>query len=290
MTDRGHSRSTGGPVRRRAGPSLLLATLAALAALAPARGDAADRAVEAAASAGLRHVRYEEWGPYGDTLDTEDGWIPTAGARVTWREWRVVGELSGRLARGDLAYHGRVQSGGGWVRSTSAARFLDGTVRAGALVDPWRRVAVLVGATTRRWDRDIRGTTLSSGGTTIPVRGLSEVYSWVELGAAARATLLETPRLAWLAEVRVLRTVSPHVTVDWNGAGVRLSQGARTGWGAETGLQVSLRPRLFLTAGAAIERLGFGVSPVVPAGRSWIDEPESETWNVRVDVGIGARL
>jgi hypothetical protein len=286
VTGSGHARSTGGPARRRAGPFVLCATLLSLV---PAGAGAADRTFEVAASAGLLHVRYEERGPYGDTLDTEDGWIPSLGVRVRGRAWRLVGELSGRLARGDLAYEGLVPSLG-WVRSTSASRFLEGALRAGVVVDPWGRVALLAGAAARRWDRDIRGTTIASGGITTPVRGLSEVYAWYELDAAARATLVETPRLAWLAEVRVLRTASPHLTVDWSGTDVGLSLGSRTGWGGETELQVTLRPGLFLTAGAAIERLGFGASGLVPAGRTWINEPDSETWNVRLDLGIGARF
>ena len=286
MTVPGHTRSTRGPACHRAGPFVLCA---ALLSLVPASGAAADRAFEVAASAGLRHVRYEEWGPYGDTLDTEDGWIPSFGVRARGRVWRLVGELSGRLARGDLTYEGLVQSLG-WVRSTSGARYLDGAAQVGAVVDPWGRLTLLVGATARRWDRDIHASTLASGGSTTPVRGLSEVYSWYELEAAARATLVATPRLAWLAEVRVLRTVSPYLSVDWNGTDIGLSLGPRTGWGAETELQLTLRPGLFVSAGAAIERLGFGASGLVPAGRAWINEPESETWNVRVDVGVGARF
>jgi hypothetical protein len=289
VTGSGHVRSIWGPALRRAGPLLLWT---ALLALAPPSASAADRSVELAASTGLRHVRYEEWGPYGDLLDSEDGWIPTVGARAQVRIWRVVGELSGRLARGDLAYHGLAQLGFGsaHVRSTSAARFLDGRVRAGMVVDPWNRLTLLVGGASRRWDRDIHATTLTSSGSAIPVRGLSEVYSWYELEAAIRAALVATPRLTWLAEVRVLRTRSPRLRVDWNGTKVGLDLGPWTGSGTETEVQVTLRPGLFLAAGAAVERFSFGESAAATVGRVSLHEPDSDTWGVRVEVGIGARL
>lgn len=288
MTVSGHA-GTKGPARRRSGPFLRCALAAALLSIVPARADAGEPGVEVAASAGLRHVRYEEWGPYGDLLDSEDGWIPTVGVRAGLRVSRLVGELSGRLARGDLAYHGLTQSGA-WVHGTSAATFLDGRVRAGGVVDPWGRLTLLAGVAARRWNRDIHGTTLTSGGTPIPVRGLSEIYSWYELDAAARASLVATPRLSWLAEVRVLRTVAPHLSVGWNGSDVGLALGARTGWGAETEVQLTLRPGLFLSAGGSVERLGFGASRTVPVARTWMTEPDSDTWGVRVELGIGARL
>jgi hypothetical protein len=263
---------------------------AALLALPPASGAAAEHVVEVAASGGLRHVRYLEWGAFGKLLDSEEGWIPAAGARVRIRVGRVVGELSGALARGDLRYAGLVQSGAGQVRSTSAARFLDGAGRAGVVVDPWRRLTLLAGASTHRWDRDIHSTTLASGGVVTPVAGLSEVYAWWQLEAAAQLALVAAPRLAWLADVHALQTRAPHVTVDWRGAKVRLPLGTRAAWGAGTELQVTLRPGLFVFAAAGVDRLRLGESPPVAAGRSWLTEPESETWSVRLDAGIGARL
>jgi hypothetical protein len=279
----------------------------ALAALLPAsaRGELAGRGE---VRLGLQRFDYAEYGaPGAASLDREAGWLPAVSGELELRDDRFFGRAAARLSLGTVTYRGQTQSlgdpslAGLRLRSTTGTSFVSGELQGGVFVDGARRLAVFAAVGARRWTRDIHdATVVARDGSTVFVLGVSEIYSWFELQAGARFTVLERPWLAWDAEARVVRTAGAEVSVDLARAfGVedtaRMGLGARTGWRLATTFRHDVTPALFLAASLWAEGFAFGASGVavfVDAGGTahGIAEPRSETVMAGLDVGVGGRF
>jgi len=253
-----------------------------------------ERGGRAQISLGAQRIDYEERTPRGTFLDGETGGLPTIAAAVEMRRGRAFVRAAARLTRGALDYHGRVLSSDGSVdgllaRSTSDARFLADELQAGAFLDAQHRVLLMGGVGARRWDRNIHSTeVVSRTGVLVPVSGLSEVYSWYELQAGARWTVLARGPSEWELELAVVRTADPRLALDRFGKELRLHLGARTGLRGGMTFRRDLPSGAFLSIAWHAESYAFDASAVDPT--SGVLEPDSTTWTVSLEAGAGVRF
>lgn len=273
----------------------LLALL--VVALAPrhARADAPLSARRALVEIGGRATAFEyaEYGADGSTLDDEIGTVPGIEGAVELRLGPVALRGLASFGGATLRYAGHVQSGnvqlnGRPITSTSGARLVAAGAEAAVLLPYARGVALIAGATSRRWDRTIHATTATTRtGVTVPVGGLAETYRWFAVAAGVRIPLVDAQRVTWDAEGRVTGTLRPAVTVGWPTGDVSLPLAPRVGWAVGTALRVALGRVLVGRLGFALERWEFGASDV--DGRTRLREPRSATRTASCDLAIGAR-
>jgi hypothetical protein len=233
----------------------------------------------------------------GRTLDTERGVLPAVSGEGELRAGGAFVRGGFRVASGSVSYGGEVQAptdpslDGVWAIGHSDAQQLEGRVEAGALVDPDRRLAMLVGLGLRRWHRTIHDTTaLSRDGLAFAVKGYSEDYAWGELELGARYAILNRGRDGWDVEARLVRTISPMISVDYFGSTVSLGLEPRLGWRAATSWRRVLSPGWFVVVTGFGEGYAFGASGTDAA--TGILEPDSRTFRFGLEVGVGvdARL
>lgn len=289
-----------GAARRRAGALIAAALVMPCGALAEPDGRAELRL-------GLLRFEYAEYDEGSRTsLDREVGFIPAVSGEAELRGRRLFGGAAARFGQGKVTYRGRTQSLGDPlldglpVRSKTDVSFVSGELRGGVHLDGARRLALLVGAGGRRWTRDIRdAATTARDGSPVLVTGLSEIYSWYELHAGARCTLLTRPRTTWDLEARLVRTAGAEISVDLGRAfgvdgSARMALGARTGWWAATAFRQELERGVFLVVSLFAEGYAFGASrPHVfqdaDGATRAISEPRSETLGGSLEVGVGGR-
>jgi hypothetical protein len=167
-------------------------------------------------------------------------------------------------------------------------------VRGGLFVDGRRRVALLAGLGGRRWERDLHSTpVVSRTGALVRVSGLREVYSWVELQAGIRWTILATQQIEWVLEGCAIRTIHPTME-PYLGARPTLDLGARFGARGGTTFRLAISRELFVSVGLEAETYSFGASGVAlldPADpTSGVVEPDSSTRTIALQAGVGGRF
>lgn len=293
------------PSARGARRPAAVAIALALAVPAAARGDLDGRGE---VRLGVMRLDAAEYGGAGPaSLDREAGWVPAVSGELTLRGARWFGRAGARLGFGTVRHRGETRSladptlDGLPLRTTSAATFVSGEVEGGGFLDAGRRLAVFAALGARRWTRDVRdATVVARDGTSAAVLGLSEIYSWFELQAGVRFTLLERARLAWDAEARLVRTAGAEVSIDLARAfGVeetaRLGLGARTGWRTATTLRHDVAGATFVAVSLWVEGFAFGASGVhvfqdASGATQAISEPRSETVLAGLEVGVGGRF
>lgn len=284
--------------------------LLAVAAVALAGAPGPARAVpdgRAEVRLGVQRFDYAEYGGAGELLDKETGFVPALSGALELRFDRLLAGASVRLAHGSVDYDGHTQGSGDPnfdglpLRTTTDTTFISGALEGGVLVDPARRVALLVAVGGRRWTRDIRGATVvSRTGQPAEVVALSEIYAWYELGAGVRVLVLDRPGTSWDVEARLTRTAAAEISVDLAGP-FGVDQTATMGLGARTGGRIGstfrhdLQPGTFVVAGLWAERYAFGASgPFVFVDGGGvtraISEPRSRTYGLGLDLGIGGRF
>ncbi len=224
---------------------------------------------------------YAERDPTGRVLDRESGLLPTATVAVELHASRWFARLSASAGAGDLRYDGRTQSLNAAfddlpVESTSGARFPAVELRAGAFVDPERRLALYAGSAYRAWEREIAPTTVvSRSGSTAQVPELDEHYSWFELQGGVRCTFVRTALTDWQLDARLTRVIGGRVVVDNASGDVMLHPGDRFGGRLALAVRVAVAPRWYLLVEGHWALWRFGASPVDAS--SLLYEPESES-------------
>lgn len=296
-------RSGSGGLGARARAALVVAAVTAAGA-ASAEPRERDRG-HAEARVGFVRFDYEEYDPRtGGFLDGETGLVPALALEGELRGAVAFGAVFGRalvrLSGGTVDYDGQVQSADPALdrlpaRTESDASFRQAELQGGlSLGEAGRRVALFVGLGGRSWHRDIQPTTVISR-TGVPARisGLIEDYSWAELQLGGRLTLAARPGTTWELDARLVRTFGAEMAVDLSPfVGVpqllTLPLGSRTGWRLGGAFRHALGPSVLLALSAFAEAYGFGQSPVDPA--TGLLEPESDTFLLGVDVGLGVRF
>jgi len=290
---------------RRPGRWLALGTVALALAVAPA--GAARAAGNAEIRIGLMHFDYSERDPAGAFLDGEKGFVPAIVGEAELRGDLLFGRALGRFAKGTVSYDGHVQAvdpttglpdptlDGLPIQTDSDASFAQAELQGGVLVGGAKQVALFGAVGLRRWNRDIlNGTVVSRTGVPTTISGLSEVYTWWEVQAGARWTFLARPGTSWDVDARLVRTVSPEISVDLTPfVGVptktTLSLGATNGWRVGSTFRRDLNPHgLFISVNAYAEGYSFAASAVDPT--FGIFEPDSSTVNLGLEVGVGGRF
>lgn len=279
-----------------------------LVVLAPAAraedAEAAGPRIRGELSAGAYRLDYAEYAPDGTFLDGEEGWMPSLSGALELGGRRGFFRASAQLASWTVGYDGHVQStdpvlgpqvNGLPVKTTSDALFGLFRLEAGGFVEPTGRLALVGGFAARTWHRDIRSTYVvpRGGGAPVPVSGLSEVYTWYELQAGLRWTVVRAGRSELELEGAIFRTMWGTMEVDL-GTKVALDLGDRTGFRGGGTYRFALGGPVHLLVRAGAESYHFGQSPVVlldPANpASGIIEPRSDTTTVSLEAGVGMRF
>jgi hypothetical protein len=230
----------------------------------------------------LTSFKYTEFGDAGNVLDRETGFLPGLALRFAQAgtDCTIAQDLS--YSANELAHDGHTNLGTPLSTRTDET-IGDASVQVGCSLPSLPRYSAYGGFGYTRWKRDIR--------SVARIAGLGETYSWWSAVLGGRAVLVESGASQFALDVRLIRTISPQLKVDFNG----LFDTAKLALGERTGARLALPWRLALTASGSLvvepfyERLKLGRSQTQPLTRSaavvgQVFEPNGELtpWGVNI--------
>ena len=262
--------------------STLGAVAICCAALLPvaSRADSLRHSAEVGAS--LTSFEYTEFADAGNVLDRETGFLPGLALRFAQagRDCTISQDLS--FSANDLAHDGHTNLGTPFSTRTDET-IGDASVQVGCSLPSLPRYSAYGGFGYTRWKRDIRGVAR--------IAGLGETYSWWYALLGGRAVLMQSGASQLALDVRLIRTISPQLKVDFNGLfdTTKLALGERTGGRLSLPWCLALSQSGSLAVEPFYERLKLGRSQTQPLTRTaavvgQVFEPNGERiqWGVNM--------
>ncbi|MER2519292.1 MAG: hypothetical protein ABTQ34_01235 [Bdellovibrionales bacterium] len=251
---------------------------------APARADindiyASNNSIEF--RVGGHHLQYRET-VNSQTLDTENGWMPSIGGGVSFLMrkrpnsiWNnVYARLDTQFAFGNTDYDGSLQPSGMPYRNTTKSQINDINFKAGyafplggmAMVIPYAEFGY------HYWLREMTG-----------VYGYTEHYDHTSIMAGA--LLQYSPFSRWIYSLSVQggTTMSPQMRTG----GVDYDLSERAAWATEGRVSYAVTARTEVFGVAGYNEFSYGKSAVQTSGSY---EPDSKTREVKTFVGVAYRF
>lgn len=234
-------------------------------------------------SPSILHFDYTEFSPSDVVLDRELGWIPGIKANLNYSflpGWNL--DLYSSYYQGTVKYNGQTSAGGAHSTLTDTRLLeLGGQVN----IKTYKAIALLIGARSRQWDRNIRSTR--------NVGGIDEKYNWLEYSAGLHSDLEFNNNHTLSVEVSYL--LIRKGTIDVNFSGTSLGS-AHLNLGNGTGARLLVNWKTLITKNSQYdlslfaEGWAFGRSNTKQAqgGSSitFVTEPRSETFNKGLNFNV----
>jgi hypothetical protein len=229
---------------------------------------------------------YKEFSDDGGLVDRESGGLPGIVSALTRTQgpWFLTGEVTYFL--GKARYRGQTQSGTPLNTHTEEA-LLDLQVQTGYgyRLQGGFDGTVYTGLGYHRWQRDIRPVE--------NVNGLFEIYDWWYGLLGTNVVIFKSGKWKGWIDLRLVRTFSPKVVVDFKGNydDAHLNLGERFGARLSLPCDYQFNQNTALTFEPYLEEWNLGRSPTQPLTRNGafggsVFEPRSETRNYGLTVGV----
>ncbi|MBI3609605.1 MAG: hypothetical protein HY204_02750 [Nitrospirae bacterium] len=222
----------------------------------------------------------------GRRLDREDGLLPGIAGAITRRRGDWFGSWEASYHTGNVLYDGQTQSGLS-LRTRTDEELMDLALQIGHGLRAGKYPAnvLYAGLGYHRWKRDIRSTS--------DVTGLFEVYDWWYGILGLKGTFYSTDKIQWGADLRLIRTITPKIIIDFKGLydRARLNLDERFGGRLSLPWRYQYRENTAFDFEPYLESWNLGRSPTKLLTRNGavvgsVFEPKSETRNYGLTIGI----